>query len=172
MKGCSKWVWKYPGWILNVFIHFYEGLDGLWAFRSSMSIFLTVLSILGGYFGTKMGPFLGSIRVIWGSFWCRFGIIVASFWGRFWCRFDAILRLLWTILARFLVVFWEVWEGSLDHLAPPPPLFLGGILRSVCGFWRGFGRLNAKLIKMVQEKAKMCEFLQNFYQNYATLSKN
>ena len=120
VSGC---VWNDPGWILTVFIHFYEALPN---FRVVVFLtfdlfgpFLSHFDTIWGHFWTKTGPSRVILGVILGHFWVeprsfgghfgsfghRFGIILVSFWG----RFDRILRPSWCLFGPFFLDhFWAL----------------------------------------------------------------
>ena len=155
MKVCSKWVGlESPEWILNVFIHFYEGPDAFWTvlcdFLTGFESFLTLSGgIYGPFWGTKNGTKMGSSLGDFGPFLGRSGVISVSFGIilGFWCHFDLFLG---SLSGLFRPIFGPFW----------PPFFpiFGPFLRQFCRF---FGKLTATLSKIIQEKAKCANFCQN-----------
>ena len=100
-------VWKYPVWMLSVFMRYFEGLHGFWSlltffFYGFLSHFWPHLGpheASLNHFGTKMGTKLGHLGVTWWWFWHRFGII-------FWGRFDVVLTPFKDFSGPFFCAFW------------------------------------------------------------------
>ena len=73
------------------------------------------------------------------------------------------------------MVFWEVWEGSLDHLGPRLFFEKGGgghlavSLRFLMGFWEVKRKLNQNGARKGKKNMRVSA---KIHQNYATLSKN
>ena len=146
VKVCSKLVCLEGSWVAFEFflLHFYEGLHNFW------TVFWPLLTPFWPFFERDFGPILGRSRfyfgVTLGSFWHRFGNVLRLFW----CRFDLVLRPFWGFfLALFCVAFFGHFYGYIAFV-----------------LWC-FGKLAAKLSKMMQEKANVCNFSAEIRQNDA-----
>ena len=116
MKVCSaRCVWKYPGCILSVFMHFYEAPSDFWTVF--FLLLLTFFDLCWGIFVhicDYIGPFLDHFwnRDILGWFWTNLEVDLRSFWGHFRVTF-------WSFSHRFgivLVSFWPHFEAFLGYL--------------------------------------------------------
>ena len=155
VQYAGRCVWKYPAWILSVFMHFSEGADGFWTvfFFVIIDIFVRFWAIFGLLGATKghfwdqngvilggFGPFLGRSGVILGPLSDRVVIVWVSFW--------VVLVSFWPRFGSFWFLFWGHFYG---HFA-----VLGDVL----------GKLDAKLSEgkiyaiFCQSSPKLCKIVQ------------
>ena len=141
MNVCRMWACVDVScqWILSVFMHFYEGLDGFWTdfiFRHYRH-FWPFLDHFWPFLGPKwmiFGSLWGHFRVTYGWFCIvlgRFEVVLASFWHHFLGGF-------------FSAPFWQFW----GLLRPKKwVIFFGWFGSKVCVrswtlFWRGYIELS------------------------------
>ena len=145
MKVCSKWVClKFPGWILSVFMHFYEGLDGFWTVLSPLSTFFDCFRPCLAHFGhtrATLGPKSG-------HYWNHFGLNPGSlgvtqgyFLPPFWHRLEFIFGPFWAIFEPFFQSFLR---------------FFGDVLGPSTQNWAKMMQVRAKICKFPENSPKLC----------------
>ena len=166
MKVCSKWVClKFPGWILSLFMHFYEGQDGFWTVLSHYLHFFAVfgpcLAHFGPYkchFGTKirsfLGSFLGRSGVTWGHSGILFATVLASFCGHFGAVFTTFLRPFSAHCGHFWAIFSVIFAGFLE--------MFWDLQRKIEQKWCKWGQKYANFRKIHQSYAKLCKNMPLF----------